>query len=116
MPRRTCIALPGVPLHPIQRGNRLNSGHMSYNASMVEDIENLILEHLRALRAGQDKLQQSVDELRVRVGSLESHVASLRRDVALIHEDVAAINARLDRHEERLTRIEKRLDIVSSPL
>lgn len=78
---------------------------------MTENVENPILEHLRAIRATQDKHSHTLQELTVRVGSLESHVSGLRRDLALLHEDVAAINARLDRHERRLDHIERRLDI-----
>ena len=80
----------------------------------MENVENLILEHLRALRAGQDRIVQAMDEPRARIGSLEAHVAGLRRDIALVHEDIAAVNTRLDHHDDRLARIEQRLDLVPS--
>jgi outer membrane murein-binding lipoprotein Lpp len=80
---------------------------------MTESVENLILEHVRALRASVSTLESKIDTLTSRVGSLEEHVAGLRRDLALLHGDIAATNQRLDRHEQRLDRIEKRLELVS---
>ena len=76
---------------------------------MIENIRNLIIEHLRGLRASLNTVEGKIDTLTLRVGSLE-HVAGLRRDLALIHGDIAATNQRLDHHEQRLERIEKRLD------
>lgn len=73
---------------------------------MSENVENLILEHLRGVRGSVDKLVASTDELRVRISSLEGHVAGLRRDISLVHDDIAAVHLRLDHHEERLSRIE----------
>ena len=88
-----------------------------YNAQgdqlMTENIENLILEHLRTIRAEIVTLTRKVDTLTIRVGSLEEHVAGLRRDLALIHADIAATNQRLDHHEQRLDRIERRLELTT---
>jgi len=47
---------------------------------MTEELENLILEHLRAIRADIVTLGSKIDSLTVRVGSLEEHVAGLRRE------------------------------------
>lgn len=81
---------------------------------MSENVENLILEHLRGIRGSIDKLTVSVDELRMRTSSLENHVAGLRRDFSLIHDDIAGLQVRLDHHEERLSRIEKRLELTAA--
>lgn len=61
-------------------------------ANMTENVENLILEHLRGLRSSVDTIERKIDTLTMRVGSLEEHVAGLRRDLALIHGDIAATN------------------------
>lgn len=50
---------------------------------MTENVENLILEHLRALRAGQDRIESKLSELTSSVGSLESQVAPLHKSVAV---------------------------------
>lgn len=39
---------------------------------MTEDVENLVLEPLRALRAGQDRIEGKLSELAIRITSLET--------------------------------------------
>ena len=79
---------------------------------MTENVENLILEHLRGLRASVDGIDVKIDTITLRVGSLEEHVAGLRRDPALLHGYIAATNQRFEHHEQSLGRIEKRLELV----
>ena len=55
---------------------------------MPDNVENLILEHLRALREGQDRLEFGLKEVKARLTSLESAVAGGRRDTALQQEDI----------------------------
>jgi predicted nucleic acid-binding Zn-ribbon protein len=59
-----------------------------------------ILEHLRAIRATQDRQSEDLREIKECLGVLESQYASLSN--------------RLDRLDERVSRIEKRLDHVDS--
>ena len=47
---------------------------------MSENVENLILEHLRVLRDGQDRIEQALREVQSRLSSLESAVIGSRRD------------------------------------
>ena len=58
---------------------------------MADNVENLILEHLRSIRGDIASLALKMDILTSRVGSLEEHVAGLRRDLALIHGDIAGM-------------------------
>jgi predicted nuclease with TOPRIM domain len=74
---------------------------------MTENVESLILEHLRILREGQDRVEREVRELKTRVGSLEEHVA-------LLHADMVGLSKRLDRLDERVERIERRLNLVDA--
>ena len=62
--------------------------------------DNLILEHLRAIRAMQDRHSDDLREIKGRLGILEQQYASLSN--------------RLDRMDERVSRIEKRLDLVEA--
>jgi predicted nucleic acid-binding Zn-ribbon protein len=62
--------------------------------------DSLILEHLRAIRATQDRQSEDLREIKECLGVLESQYASLSN--------------RLDRLDERVSRIEKRLDHVDS--
>lgn len=74
---------------------------------MAENVENLIVEHLRAIRADIAKLSDKADMLIQRVGSLERHLATL-------HDDTTGIQLRLDHHEARLDRIERRLELTAA--
>ena len=47
---------------------------------MTENVENLILEHLRAIRADIAAVKDDVREIKQRLTSLEAAVAGLRRD------------------------------------
>lgn len=72
---------------------------------MTDETTNLVLEHLRALRAGQARVED-------RLNTLAAEMLAMRQrqigDDALLnhdHDEIAALKVRLDR-------IEKRLDLV----
>lgn len=72
---------------------------------MTDQTENIVLQHLRAIRTDIAKLGDKIDGLTQRVGSME-------RQVAIVHDDMAGIQMRLDKHDARLDRIERRLDLI----
>ena len=74
---------------------------------MVETVENLILEHLRHLRASADRLDERLTDMTHRVGRLETTVAQ-------IHVVLAEHSTRFDRVDARLSRIEKRLELAEA--
>jgi septal ring factor EnvC (AmiA/AmiB activator) len=78
---------------------------------MTEQTENLILEHLRAMRADIGAIKDDVREIKSRLTSLEAAVAGLRRDSANLFGDVVESHVRHDRLVERIERIERRLDL-----
>ena len=78
----------------------------------MENIENLILEHLKRFQAGQDRIERKLEEVVTRLGNLEIGVASVRRDFAHSEENAAAMSVRVDRLNERLERIERRLELA----
>ena len=63
---------------------------------MTENVENLILEHLNAIRAENAKIGEKVDNLTQRVSSMERHLANL-------HDDMANIQRRLDKHDDSIS-------------
>jgi hypothetical protein len=65
---------------------------------------NLVLEHLRHIRATTDKTDAKVLEL-------ERHLIELRLQVAGLAREDAHIQAKLAEHEIRFERIEKRLEL-----
>ncbi|MGH8489669.1 MAG: hypothetical protein ACREXS_12595, partial [Gammaproteobacteria bacterium] len=69
---------------------------------MTEDVDNLIIEHLRAIRADVGLIRNDIADMKLRISSLEEHVAGMRRDLALLHSDIAVTHKRLDHHDERL--------------
>lgn len=67
--------------------------------------DNLVLEHLRAIRGKMDRLSEDVSEIKARLDVLEYQIGGLTAQNA-------GFSNRLDRLDERLNRIEKRLDLV----
>jgi len=49
---------------------------------VTENVENLILEHLRAIRAAVDALKEDNTFIKARLTSIEQQVAGLHTDVA----------------------------------
>lgn len=47
---------------------------------MSDNVENLILEHLRGMRGSQERVEHELHEIKNRITSLESGVAEIRRD------------------------------------
>jgi uncharacterized coiled-coil protein SlyX len=79
---------------------------------MTENVENLLLEHMKRFQSGQDRIEHKLEELVNRIGHLEVSVAGLRSDLAHSDEGGASMSVRLDRLSERFDRIEKRLELV----
>jgi chromosome segregation ATPase len=72
---------------------------------MTESVDNLILEHLKAIRAQLDRIESDIDDLKNRDHTDEAYLSAL-------HSDSARQSARLDQHDSRLRRIEKRLELT----
>jgi tetrahydromethanopterin S-methyltransferase subunit G len=69
---------------------------------MTENVENLILEHLRHIRGRVDQMAEDLGTVKLRLSSLESQVAGLHGDNAIAHQRMDAIERRLERVETRL--------------
>lgn len=78
---------------------------------MAGKVENLILEHLKAIRADIGSLKNDSSEIKSRLTSVESGIAGLRRDSASQYGDIVDTHSRYDRLVHRIDRIEKRLEI-----
>jgi hypothetical protein len=83
----------------------------AWSGSMNDNVENLILEQLKAIRADLGDLRREVREVKSRLASLEGQVVQMHKSVAFIHEDLAGMNARIDGLSDRVERIERRLDL-----
>ncbi len=79
---------------------------------MTDNIDSLVLEHLRHIRGKVDKLSEDMDTLKLRMQSHDERLIAVERAVVNVHQDIALVNVRLDRLESRFARIERRLDLV----
>jgi hypothetical protein len=67
---------------------------------MTEEPHNVILDHLRAIRASQERTEHDIKDLKFPVGQIEQ---------TLVHH-----SSRFDRIDTRLEHIEKRLGLVEA--
>lgn len=78
---------------------------------MTENIENLILEHLRVIRSEVTAMRESIDELKARMSSLEAAMIAVKREVSIGDEVDGRQQVSLDRIVKRIERIERRLEL-----
>lgn len=71
---------------------------------MTDNIEHLILEHLKAIRADVSSLKADMREVKMRLLSLESYQAAM-------HTDSVHHSTRMEELEQRIERVERRLDL-----
>lgn len=72
---------------------------------MTEQIENLIPEHLKAMRAQLNRSEADIADLKGRDHTHETYLS-------VLHGDTARQSGRLDEHDARLKRIERRLELA----
>ncbi len=77
---------------------------------MIENIENLILDHLCAIRGDTASRQDGMDELKARMSNLESAMIAVKRQISIGDEVDARQQVFLDLIIRRLDRIERCLD------
>ena len=84
---------------------------------MSDNVENLLLEHLKALRNDVSVLRTEMHDefrdLKHRVSSLEAAMVRLRGDLVGMQEDTYRQQGRIDQIVERIERIERRLELTS---
>jgi uncharacterized sporulation protein YeaH/YhbH (DUF444 family) len=72
---------------------------------MNENVDNLVIEHLRAIRADMARLADSMRTMQTEMSAMRQHLAGVVTLQEHDHGDIAALKSRVDR-------IEKRLDLV----
>ena len=78
---------------------------------MTDNVENLMLEHLKRFQAAQELTNQRLSELSVRQSETHAAVLGLRRDQVNDAEVVGHVQVQLDHVRDRLARIERRLEL-----
>ncbi|GHT96299.1 hypothetical protein AGMMS49545_20910 [Betaproteobacteria bacterium] len=79
---------------------------------MVADVEHIIIEHLKALRAEVASIKDDLKENTLRLGRIELAVAGTHREIAYTEETTAEQSLRIDRLVNRIERIESRLELA----
>ncbi len=79
---------------------------------MNNNIDSLVLEHLRHIRAKVDQISEDINELKNRTSGLESSIVLVKREVTQGDETDARQQVSLDKLSERIQRIEARLELI----
>jgi predicted nucleic acid-binding Zn-ribbon protein len=79
---------------------------------MVDEATNLIMEQLRILRRGQERLQETVSAMRADLSEVKVRMSGFELNLAHLHTQIVVQNARMDRIEGRLEGIERHLDLT----
>ena len=79
---------------------------------MTDNVENLILEHLKRFQATLERIEGRLDELTVRQAETHAAVLGVRRDQVNDAEIAAHLQVQLDAVRGRLDRIERRLELT----
>jgi hypothetical protein len=78
---------------------------------MTENVENLLLEHLKKIQGEQAAARDRDKEQMSRLGQIESMIARIGRDNAHAYAEQVEDRHALDALKERVERIEKRLEL-----
>ena len=73
---------------------------------MTDEVENLVLEHLRAIRADIAKLNEKVDTLQVEMTAMRQVMMAVVTLQNHDHAELAVVKSRLERIERRLDLVE----------
>lgn len=79
---------------------------------MSENIENLILEHLKRFQAGQDDMKRQLQEINRRLSNLEAGQGSIIQHLGHLASADASQQMSIDALGDRIDRIERRLEIA----
>jgi len=78
---------------------------------VAEDISNLIVEHLKAIRAELASVKADTVEIKDRLRSHDASIIELRRADVHVFEDQARQQVSIDALARRVERIESRLEL-----
>lgn len=79
---------------------------------MTENVENLLLEHMKRFQATLERMERKQDEMANRLATLEGHVASIMQHQGHLAVADATQQLAIDNINMRLDRIERRLELT----
>ena len=78
---------------------------------MTDNVENLMLEHLKRFQATLDRVENKITELTGRMANVEGSLASVIQHLGHLAGADAAQQLAIDNVSQRLDRIERRLQL-----
>ncbi len=78
---------------------------------MTENVENLILEHLKRIQAELAASKERDAEILMRLANIESGLARVTRDEAMNYAEIVQDRHSVNKLKERVERIERRLEL-----
>ncbi len=83
---------------------------------MSNDVDNIVLEHLKALRTELKDMRITIlgefKDVKARLGTLESGQASIVQHIGHLGSSIAGQQVAIDRMSERIDRVESRLELT----
>jgi uncharacterized coiled-coil protein SlyX len=80
---------------------------------MTENVENLLLEHMKLFQATLDRVERDIREIKTRIANLEGGQAAIMQHLTHLSAADAAQQVSIDIINDRLNRIESRLELAS---
>jgi tetrahydromethanopterin S-methyltransferase subunit G len=80
---------------------------------MTEQIENLMLEHLKKIQVEISAARERDIEIMSRLGHIESGIARISRDESQNYGEIIDNRHMVDKLKERIERIERRLELTN---
>ncbi len=78
----------------------------------MENVENMMIEHLKRFQAGQDRIERKLEEVTRRLANLEAGQASIIQHIGHLASADAQQQVSVDGFNSRLERIERRLELA----
>ena len=80
----------------------------------MENAENLILEHLRAIQAHVAGIREDIQKVKQRLSGVKAGVGDLKRDKRDLYTENAIQYVRYDHLASKIEKIERRLELNTS--
>ena len=77
----------------------------------MENVESLIIEHLKRFQAGQERIERELKEIKTRLSALEASRGQVMQHIGHLVTSIAGQQVALDRINERIDRVEHRLEL-----
>ncbi len=81
---------------------------------MADNVENLVLEQLRLIRADQASIKADIREVKSRLATLEAGQGTILQHMGHQSSSIAQLQVSFDRIGDRVERIERRLELADT--